>query len=188
LRPLTFLAAASSGLRPARESRWSKNMLVPRSRPTIRDISSSLRLKSKTSRFCVTRSLRTDFGMTTTPRWIVHRRAIWATDLSCASAMPTSVGLVKKPFFPSAKAPQNSARVAVGPSIHLLARASASACLTTCRATLQLSQLTKPAHPRVPQSDRRMQRLRGGAAAVVRQESSPRRMCAQHHACGARSV
>jgi len=83
-------------------------MLVPRSRPTIRDISSSLRLKSKTSRFCLTRSLRTDLGMTTTPRWIVHRRAIWATDLSCASAMPTSVGLVKKPFFPSAKAPQDS--------------------------------------------------------------------------------
>ena len=83
-------------------------MLVPRSRPPIRDISSSLRLKSKTSRLCLTRSLRTDFGMTTTPRWIVHRRAIWATDLSCASAMPTSVGLVKKPFFPSAKAPQDS--------------------------------------------------------------------------------
>jgi hypothetical protein len=39
----------------------------------------------------------------------------------------------------------------------------------------KLSQLTKPAHPRVPQSDRRMQRLRGGAAEVIRQESSPRR-------------
>jgi len=89
---------------------------------------------------------------------------------------------------PRDAAGSDSARVAVGPSIHLLARASASACLTTCRATLQLSQLTKPAHPRVPQSDRRMQRLRGGAAAVVRQESSPRRMCAQHHACGARQL
>ena len=52
----------------------------------------------------------------------------------------------------------------------------------------KLSQLTKPAHPRVPQSDRRMQRLGGGAAAVVRQESSPRRLCAQHHACGARQL
>jgi len=62
---------------------------------------------------------------------------------------------------PRDAAGSDSARVAVGPSIHLLARASASACLTTCRATLQLSQLTKPAHPRVPQSDRRMQRLRG---------------------------
>jgi len=33
-----------------------------------------------------------------------------------------------------------------------------------------------------------MQRLGGGAAAVVRQESSPRRLCAQHHACGARQL
>jgi hypothetical protein len=76
---------------------------------------------------------------------------------------------------PRDAAGSDPARIAVGPSIHLPARASASACLTTCRATLQLSQLTKPAHPRVPQSDRRMQRLRGGAAAVIRQESSPRR-------------
>ena len=317
-------------------------MLVPRSRPTIRDISSSLRVKSKTSRFCLTRSLRTDFGMTTTPRWIVHRRAIWATDLSCESAMPTSVGLVKKPFFPSAKAPQDSIcthldlrdggrssrsrgpvprppprprllatrrrrrhpnrqstprprqpphhreipphparhrqhrtrRTPAHPKAHIAVGsappfASASAALSAhtrpyrqgvtaegslsmrelfghrvelptspcvagntsgvkrrrrdgarasegtasrprdaagsglgrlficwheCQLGLsddlpsKLSQLTKPAHPRVPQSDRRMQRLGGGAAAVVRQESSPRRLCAQHHACGARQL
>jgi energy-coupling factor transporter ATP-binding protein EcfA2 len=36
-------------------------------------ISSSMSAKSKTSRFCSTRSRRTDFGIVTTSRWMSHR-------------------------------------------------------------------------------------------------------------------
>ena len=49
---------------------------------------------------------------------------------------------------PRDAAGSDPASVAVGPFIDLPARASASACLTTCRATLQLSQLTSRADPR----------------------------------------
>ena len=62
-------------------SRWSKNSEALVSIAAIRPISSSVSWKSKTSKFSAIRSRRTDLGMTTTWRWMSHRRTTWATDL-----------------------------------------------------------------------------------------------------------
>ncbi|MFH8827859.1 hypothetical protein [Streptomyces lincolnensis] len=42
------------------------------------------------------RAGRTDFGITTISRWMSRRRAIWATDLSWARAMPGEHGVVEE--------------------------------------------------------------------------------------------
>ncbi len=55
-------------------------------------ISSSVRVKSKMSRFSAIRSGRTDLGMATMPRWVSQRSTTWATDLPCASRIAVDPG------------------------------------------------------------------------------------------------
>lgn len=86
-------------------SRWSKMLLAPVSSVAMRFISSSVSWKSKTSRFSAMRSGRTDFGMTTMPRWMSQRRTTWATVLLCPVAISVRTGLVNRSSRPWARGP-----------------------------------------------------------------------------------
>src|SRR4051794_34411701 len=89
-------------------SRWSKNNDAPVSRPAMRAISSAVSSKSNTAMFSRIRSARTDFGMTTTSRWISQRKTTCATDFPCASPIAESVGSANRLFRPSANGPHDS--------------------------------------------------------------------------------
>ena len=57
-------------------------------------MSSALSSKSKTSKFSAIRSLRTDFGMATTPRWVSQRR------ITCATLFPYFPAMERSTLVP----------------------------------------------------------------------------------------
>ena len=89
-------------------SRWSKKLLVLVSSVAMASISSGLSSKSNTSKFSAMRSLRTDLGMATTPRWVSQRRMICATVFLYFAARASSNSFWKMLFLPSANGPQDS--------------------------------------------------------------------------------
>ena len=89
-------------------SLWLKKELVFVSSPAMAAMSVSSRVKSKTSIFCSMRSLCTDLGITTTPRWMFQRSITWAVDLPWRSAISVSTGFWKRPPRPSPKGAQAS--------------------------------------------------------------------------------
>src|SRR3954469_14377051 len=90
---------------------WSRKSDAPVSSVAMRCISSASSSKSNTSKFSRIRSGRTDFGMTTTSRWISQRRTTCATDFPCAAAISDNVGSVKRLLRPSANGPHDSVRM-----------------------------------------------------------------------------
>ncbi len=57
-------------------------------------ISSTDRLKSKTSKFCLMRSACVDLGSTMIPRWMCQRITTCAADLPYLAPIPASTGLL----------------------------------------------------------------------------------------------